>query len=198
MVSHALNDKELFSLIGEGDKDALTQLYRKYAGQLIPFINGLYRSDMVTDEILQEIFMRVWFNREKLAVVQEPKSWLFRIAANVCYTFLRKALLEHKIRNVLTQETHYQNNEAIPAVRAYSLAADIHRALKSLKPEQKIIFQLNREKGLTVPLIAEELSISPNSVRSILNSSLEDVHDFLEAKGHQFLILNVIFFSFWG
>jgi RNA polymerase sigma-70 factor (ECF subfamily) len=161
----------------------------KYAPQLVFIINGVFKSNYVTDEIIQEIFMRVWFNREKLSAIDEPRNWILRVAANVCYTFLKRVMIENKIKNTIRQETYYNNNEVAETVQAYTLASDIHHAIKSLTPEQKIVYQLSREKGLTVPEIAEELSLSPNNIRGLLSSSLEDVQDFLHRKGHLFCLL---------
>ena len=87
------DDKELFELISEGQKSALVRLFKKYSPQLSDFAFGLTKSDAVADEILQEVFMRIWFNREKLASIEEPKTYLFRTAANVSYKFLKQLLV---------------------------------------------------------------------------------------------------------
>ena len=190
MESHTLyDDKEMFSMIAEGNKTAFTQLYKKYTPQLGPFINALFKSSYVTDEIVQEIFMRIWFNREKLSAIEEPGKWMLRMAANVCYVFLKRMMVENRIKNTIREDTYYNDNGITETVKFYTFTADIYHAITSLTPEQKIVYQLSREKGLTVPEIAEETTLSPNSVRKILNSSLEDVHDFLQGKGHIFCIL---------
>ena len=187
MESLTLNDdKELFLLIAEGQETAFTQLYKKYAPALASSISGLTKSECITDEIVQETFMRVWFSREKLTSISEPKNWIFRMAANVCYTFLKQLLIEDKVANIVYNEFYYGNNKVFETARSYKLAIDIHKAVKGLTPEQKKVYILSREKGLKMPEIAEELALSPNNVRTILSSSLEFVYDYLQDKGYSF------------
>src|SRR3989337_2209962 len=143
-----IDDKELFQLISEGDKSAFTQLFKKYSPQLSGFVSELTRSESLTDEILQEIFMRIWLDREKLTAFSEPKSYIFRIAAAVCYASLKPLLTENRITNMVQHQFHYDNNEVFENARLYRLAADIQQAVKKLTPHQKQVYKLNREKGL--------------------------------------------------
>ena len=128
--------------------------------------------------------MRIWLDREKLTAFSEPKSYIFRIAAAVCYASLKPLLTENRITNMVQHQFHYDNNEVFENARLYRLAADIQRAVKKLTPHQKQVYKLNREKGLKVPEIADQLSFSPNNVRNLLNSSVESIHDHLQHKGH--------------
>ncbi len=86
------DDKDLCQLIAAGDKDAFIQLFKKYSAPLSSFIFGLTKSDNITDEAIQEIFMRVWYNREKFGDLDEPKAYIFRVTATVCYTSLKQIL----------------------------------------------------------------------------------------------------------
>lgn len=180
------NDKEIMKLISEGDKGAFTQLFKRYTPKLVPFISGLTKSDCITDEIVQETFLRAWLNREKLTTVNDPETWIFRITASVCYSFLKELMAENTIINIVRHESHYSNNEVVESARLYKLAVDIHHAIHNLSPEQKKVYRLSREHGMKVPEIADELAISPNNVRNLLNSSVEFLHDYLHEKQHSF------------
>ena len=181
------DEKELFLLIVEGNKAAFKELFKKYTTQLGPFIFRIAKSDRIADELIQETFMRIWFNREKLSSIKDPKTWIFRIAAGVCYSFLKQLLGDDKVINIVHHEFYYGNNQVLEKARLFRLAADIQKAVKRLNNEQKTIYGLSREKGLKVQDIAEQLDVSPNKVRSVLNSSVEFVSDYLDRKGHQYL-----------
>jgi RNA polymerase sigma-70 factor (ECF subfamily) len=180
------DDKDLCRLIAAGDKDAFIELFKKYSAALSGFIFGLTKSDNITDENLQEIFMRVWYYREKFADLEDPKAYIFRVTAAVCYASLKQILTEDKIAYKVQHEFSYQGNQVAETARYYKLATDIQHAVKALTPPQKRVYQLSREKGLKIPEIAEELSLSPNNVRTILNDSVESIDDYLENKGHSF------------
>ena len=180
------DDKELFELISQGQKSALTRLFKKYSPQLLDFAFGLTKSDAVTDEILQEVFMRIWFNREKLANVNEPQTYIFRTAATVSYKFLKQLLVENKVISVVRNEFYYDEREVPETMQLYNLAADIQDAIGHLGPDQKKVYKLNREQGMKISEIAEELSLSPNAVRGLLNGAMESIHEHVINKGHNF------------
>lgn len=178
------DDKDLCRLIAESDKDAFIQLFTKYSPSIYSFILQLTKSRDLADENIQEIFMRVWYNREKFADLEKPGAYLNRITAAVCFASLKKILTEKKIVTNLQREFSYQDNEVTEVARYYPLASDVRSALKKLTPPQKLVYSLSREKGLKVPEIAEQLSMSPNEVRTVLNSSVESMDDYLQSNGH--------------
>ena len=185
-LSH-YSDAELFSLISTGDQAAFRLIFRKYAPRLASFISGFTMSDQITDGILQDIFMRIWFHREKLATVGEPSDWIYTVAASVCHQSLKKLLTDNKIAQLVQYENHYGKTQIVESVAYYKLAADIKRAINQLSPDEKIVYKLSREKNKKVPEIADELSLSPNNIRNLLGNSTETVYDYLQDKVHNFL-----------
>ena len=75
------DDKELFELISQGQKSALIRLFKKYSPQLSDFAFRLTKADTVADEIVQEVFMRIWFNREKLTIIQRTNILHFSFSS---------------------------------------------------------------------------------------------------------------------
>jgi RNA polymerase sigma-19 factor, ECF subfamily len=184
--SPQIDTKELFSLVSEGDKQAFIELFKTYTPSLNTFISRVVRSDFITDEIIQETFMRIWYNREKLAIVKDPQKWIFNIASVACYSLLKELFAGNKISSAVQREFYYRNNEVFEAARLHRLAADIHEAVNDLSPEQRKVYTLSRGKGLKTTEIAERLSTSPNIVRNILNSSMGFLTDYLHDRGHSF------------
>ena len=178
------DDKELFKLISEGQKTALTRLFKKYSSLLSDFAFGLTKSEDISEEVLQETFMRLWFNREKLIAINDPKLYIFRTVASVSYKFLKLVLVDNQVVSHVRHETFYSHHDVAETTKLYSLAADIQDAIRQLEPEQKKVYKLSRQRGLKIPEIAEELSLSPNGLRNILNSAVESIHDHILDKGH--------------
>ena len=112
------------------------------------------------------------------------RSLAVLMTAAVCFASLKQILTENKKINTVQHEFSYQNNKVVETARFYKLTADIQHAVKELTPPQKKVYSMSREKGLKVPEIAEELSLSPNNVRTLLNSSVESIDDYLQNKGH--------------
>src|SRR5882757_3301449 len=87
------HDHALFISISEGDEMAFTTCYSEYGRVLMPFLVRLVGSRDSAEEIIQEVFLKVWLYRDRLAEVDNPRSWLFRVAANTGRNWLKKQML---------------------------------------------------------------------------------------------------------
>ena len=90
------NEKELLLQVAEGDETAFNTLFQHYTAHLHPYIMSLVKSATIAEEMIQETFIRIWMNRDKLSKIEHPRAWIFRIAANECFNFLRHKLVEEK------------------------------------------------------------------------------------------------------
>lgn len=192
-LSSAYDDHTLFLRIAEGDEAAFTRLFETYAVQLGSFVFSLTQSEKIVDDVVQETFLRVWMNRDKLPDVREPKSWLFRITANLCYTWRSRLMLEKKAKDHVHQHAEQTHNEVSEQLYVNALKEAVQEAVSLLSPQRSKIYQLNRQQGFTVPEIAEYLSLSPQTVRNTLHSSLEFIREYLHKKGYPLVIISLLF-----
>lgn len=188
----SVEDNHLFARIAEGDESSFSVIFRSYVRQLRPFIFGITRSDMVVDEIIQETFLRVWVNRDKLPFIEKPKHWVFRIAANLCNSWLRRTIAEKRLHLELSAVSHDRSNSLKETLELNEVLLAIREAVSRLSPQRRKVYQLNREQGLTVAQIAEQLHLSSNTVRNTLSSSLGAVREHLQSKGYSLAVLAVL------
>jgi RNA polymerase sigma-70 factor (ECF subfamily) len=80
MHSYSQEDKELFQLISEGDETAFRQLFHLYAPRFRALALRITQTAAVTEDIIQETFLRLWISRDKLKEIEHPPAWLLRIA----------------------------------------------------------------------------------------------------------------------
>ncbi|HEU4553985.1 MAG TPA: sigma-70 family RNA polymerase sigma factor [Chitinophaga sp.] len=193
MYAHLYNDKELFRLISEGDESAFRLLFRRYVPELRPLILHLTKAPAVTDDIVQETFLRLWISRDKLAGIENPRSWLLRIAFHQSFSYLRKQAVHHKVMNAITVSTaaEEQVSPTEDTLRYHSLLTQVRTAAGQLPPQAKRIYLLSRDKGLKIPEIARELSLSPNTVKNSLVRSLQFIRKQLELAGYLLPLLVV-------
>ncbi|WP_209857889.1 sigma-70 family RNA polymerase sigma factor [Chitinophaga sp. OAE865] len=188
MHAQLYNDKELFRLISEGDETAFRMLFRRYVPQLRPLIMHLTKTTAVTDDIIQETFLRLWISRDKLPEIDVPRSWLLRIAFHLSFSWLRKQVVHHKAIDAITSdytpEGPVTTTEETMVYNA--MMKQVSAAVAQLPPQAKRIYLLSREKGLKIPEIASELSVSPSTVKNSLVRSLHFIRKQLELSGHLF------------
>ena len=83
------NDSELISAIIRGDVGAYEQLFVRYYPTLLHFIRGMLKDDHMSEDIAQNIFMKLWIHREKLDSTQSVKNYLFVLAKHEIYNIFK-------------------------------------------------------------------------------------------------------------
>jgi RNA polymerase sigma-70 factor (family 1) len=178
-------EKELFTRIAAGDEAAFGELFHAYNRSLLPFIIKLTGSSETAKEVVQDIFLSLWQQREKLRGVENPRGWIIRIASNMSVNYLRKQALNGKLLNKLKTSLPVQPT-AENEITAKELAALVQQVVGNLPPGQRKIYELSREQGMSIPEIAESLHVSPSTVKNQLVSALRSIREAI-SKGIRLL-----------
>lgn len=142
------------------------------------------------EEIVQEVFVKIWENRHKIDVYSSFESFLFTIAYNTTMTLFRKRVNEKKyLEHLKSLQIFEQAPDLLDEIHFNELSRRVEMLLNELTPRQKEIFQLSREKGLTHDEIAKELNISVNTVKKHMANTLA----FLKTHIDTSLMVNLLF-----
>jgi len=176
-------EAELFHLTSEGNETAFREIFELYGRLLYPFLFRTVKSQALAEELIQETMLKVWLSRDKLPGIEHPRSWIFRIAANLAYTHLRRQVLEEKVKGELSRhDPGYDDPEATHNLN--ELKRHVREAVHRLPTERRRIYLLSREGGLSRDEIAEQLQISPSTVKNAIYSALKDIREHLEKTGY--------------
>jgi RNA polymerase sigma-70 factor (family 1) len=185
-------EKQLFSGIAAGNEADFTTLFNLFLPKLHPFILRFTRSELATQEIIQETFIRVWLNRDKLEEIENPGGWLYKVASNECYSYVRKAVLNNKFSNVIAGDV-----EGVNPTHDKLDARDINRlvteAVYKMPAQRRKIYLMSRDEGKTIAQIAAALQISPNTVKNSLVTSLRFIREHLTRHGVVFYLFILLF-----
>ncbi|MBC9929739.1 sigma-70 family RNA polymerase sigma factor [Chitinophaga qingshengii] len=183
--------------LAAGDEDAFTWLYEHYQPKLYLFVfplTGFSRQD--TDEVVQDIFVKLWLRKETLVTVQSLQAYLFMMAKNRLYDLRMAAARQSKAREVLLQrqeEAHADVQEKVQFNEYHEMA---RRAIAGLTPQRRRIFMLRNEGGLSLDDIAIELNISKFAVKKQLYEAVKEVKTYLKKHaGLDAVLLALIFNS---
>lgn len=188
------NEKELFILIAQGDELAFKQLFDSYVTKLYPYILEVIKSPTGAEDILQDCFVRIWLNRDKLDIIQNPSSWIFKITLNECYNVLRRKMTENKVLGVLRQDHSDRDHHDQQDIQYAQTKRFIAEAIGGLTPQRKRIYELSRINGLKVSQIAIELDLSVSTVKNTLSAALTFIREHLATKGILYSFLASCFF----
>jgi RNA polymerase sigma-70 factor (ECF subfamily) len=173
------SDAELVARIRGGDADALGEVYRAHATGLARFVARLVQSQEAAEEIVQDMFLRIWVRRERLFLDDTLKSYLYRAARNRGLNHLRRRRLEQLwLGRQPREEPRSPPADAPSDDRA--LAAAIRAAVDRLPERCRQVFVLSREHGMTYGEIAAVMEISVKTVETQMGRALRALRRSLD------------------
>jgi RNA polymerase sigma-70 factor (ECF subfamily) len=175
-------DHDLFRLIGGGDQIAFSELFRRYDKRIYPFVLKMIRTPSLAEEITQEIFIKLWRHREKLPAIDQPEAYILTIAARHTLDQIKKRLNENKMLQGLLASKEGSHNDTEEKLLLRDRAAIIQQAVDQLPPQQKSVYELSRLEGMNYEEIAQQLRISPNTVRNHLVKALRSIRNYMNEQ----------------
>jgi RNA polymerase sigma-70 factor (ECF subfamily) len=178
-ITSEYDEKTLLVLVSTGNRMAFTQLYKTYLNILYCYIFSFTRSKDESEEILQNLFVKIWEKREKLAQVESFKGYAFRMANNMLIDNVRRLRIRNRVFSEII--TSKGNSEFVTSddVKYREYYRIVQNAIELLPPKRKLVFKLNIEKGLTYEEIANELNISKSVVKKQAYKAVHFVREYL-------------------
>jgi len=170
-IISTLTDNELLSLVKEGDKDAYTEIYRRYWKTLYALSYNRLRDIQAAEDIVHEVFTSLWNNREQ-SVIQNLSAYLATAVKYLVIGNLRKLATHNNFLNSVEYYSDVVLADPINDLYNKRLLILLKEEVERLPEKCKLIFKYSREKHKSVKEIAEELQISPSTVENQLNKAL--------------------------
>jgi RNA polymerase sigma-70 factor (ECF subfamily) len=172
MLNQLHYEKKLFAQIAEEDENAFRELYNGYFQRLSLYIFKFCKSTNATEDVLQEVFMKLWSSRALLIQVEIPEAFILAVARNTTVDWLRKLSKQTTLIEDLKSQLQENDNDAENKMSVDSLESLIAAALQQLSPQKQKVFQLSKIVGLTHDEIAQELQLSKSTVKNHLSETL--------------------------
>ena len=163
--------------IADGDEQALKKLYEYYANKLFHFAFMIIHSKELAEEIVEDVFIKIWNKRTTIAGVDNFNMYLYVATKNISCNYLRK----HNKRKILDL-----NEISLPYYHVATTPEDlmitsetiskINQVINDLPPKCRIIFKLVKEDGLKHREVAELLDISVKTVENQISIALKKIH----------------------
>jgi len=174
MISDTLTDQDLAVLIKKGDIRAFDKIYEKYSTRLYLFVNGIIKSQKDSEDIVQEVFFKIWNNRKKINEFLSLQSFLFTIAHNTTISIIRKKINENNyVSYVKSVQNAVELSTGEIELEYKELEDSFNKILDNLPKRQREVYMLSREEELSYKEIAERLGISVNTVENHMVKALK-------------------------
>ena len=182
--------KDLLLRTSRGDEGAFRVLYDQNKKAVYFLARKLLKSEKEAKDVLQEIFLRLWLKRAKLAEVEHFPAYLNTLARNYIYNRLRvKAIQEVYLPEMNEEEEKHSGQTPFESLSLRQLEQVLHDAVQELSPQQKKVFELSRVEGYKHDEIAEQLSISKETVKKHVMEALRSIKSKLKQNGISFSLL---------
>lgn len=178
--SIALNEKEYFLRISGGDESAFSEIFYHYVPRLYSFIRKMTRSAETAEEIVQDVFLSLWNNRVMLTEIENPCAYIFTMATNKTFNYLKSKAIRDKYLHSLQQKNAESDNHTLEAIDFHESQQLIHKLVDQLPSQKKIIYKLTRDEGMTHDEVAVQLGISKNTVKNHLVETLKYLKKYLQ------------------
>ena len=177
-----ISDNEIIRRIRQGDTGQFESLFRSSYVSMVRYAKRLLKDQDTAEEIVQDLFFRLWQDKEKIKIESSLNGYLFRAVHNRCLHWIE----HNKVVERHARETASEQSEAMetPAdiINYRELQSKIIRIIERLPDRCGRIFCMNRFEGLKYSEIAEKLSVSVKTVEADMGRALREFRKELKEK----------------
>lgn len=186
-----MNEQELLKQLALGNREAFSTIYTKYHGGIYNYLLKFSKDPAFTEDLVHDVFLKLWEAREQLDVKTSFASYLFRIARNTALTQLNRIALYDSIRTELLRRivSGASEQQLFNAVESKNFEELFRRALDHLPPQRKEAFLLVRQQGMSYEEAAEQMNISRNTLKQHLGLAVKSIRDYLLEHGEIALLM---------
>jgi RNA polymerase sigma-70 factor (ECF subfamily) len=179
------------------DSPSVEQLFKRYQPMLFRRAFRLVDEEDVAKDLVQNVFLQLWNNRDKVDFGPAIQGYLFKATTHAALNYLesnkRKRVFHQQIQRLSAKET--TGGSETLAFR--ELQTNIQQAIDRLPPKCKVIFLLNRQEGLPYKQIAGQLDLSLKTVENQMGIALEKLREDLKPFLPRELVLFILLFTQW-
>jgi RNA polymerase sigma factor (sigma-70 family) len=161
-----------------GSEEAFTTLYLHYSPRLYINILRLVKDPILAEEMVQELFTKVWHKRDSKGIAENFAGYIYRIGQNLVHDFFRKLkrdrILMEKFR-AMAEENYVHIEEDLLSRQT---AAMLEKAVAQLSPQQKRVYDLIKVKGHTYKEAAAIMGISPQTVKEYMVATNKSLRNY--------------------
>jgi RNA polymerase sigma-70 factor (family 1) len=186
------DERELLVKLRDGDQQAFETLYFQYSKRILINVLKLVKDTDEAQEILQDVFIRLWSNRKNIDPDKSFSSYLFTVAQNLVRDFFRKAALNRKMQDaIIKQSTElYEHVESNLYFKESNLI--LQNAIDSLPAQRKRIYTLCKIDGKSYSEAADILGISVSTVDNQLVKAVQGIKAYFRNSENYIAVLATV------
>lgn len=189
--SNSDQSKLLYEL-SQGNELAFTKLYNEYKNVVFSTALKITKSRMLAEEVVQDVFLKIWQNHKNLAEITNIENYLFIISRNHIFDMIKKIARDTS----LVVDSNYKNtstNDTEDAIKDDQYNIILNQIVGQLPPQQQKIYKMAKWDGLSHQKIGEDLGISTETVKKHMAQALKFVRTKISPYMNMFMTLFLFF-----
>jgi len=178
------NEKTILAEVARDNSAAFELLFKKYHDKVYSYSLKICQSTLQAEEIVQEVFMKVWMNRASLQDIENFGAYIRVMARNQALQVLKRMALETRCHALINRDWTEQQKETENYIYYNDTKKILDRALNTLPPQQKLIYNMCHLQGMKQQEVANQLRISRLTVKAHLRLAVQTVRSILLEDSH--------------
>lgn len=186
--------KKIIKQLMNGSTKSLEEIHKFYSPKIYGVCRKFYLNHEDSEEVVQDVFLKIWSTRERVNPNLSFKAFIFKIARNLILKKLQKKVMKETIDNYI-DHISFSAKDVEEKLFLQDTEALIDKIIEKLPPKKQKIFLLNRNQNKYIDEIASELGLSPRTVESHIYQTRSLLKDKLNLN---FILLIFLFLSFFS
>jgi RNA polymerase sigma-70 factor (family 1) len=178
---------KLIVFLKKNDLKAFDEIYHRFVPKLHGFLIKIYKDKIMAEEVTQEVFIKIWENRQGIRAGNTFEGYLFKIAKNKIYDLLHLQKRKQEVYGQLKLRDY--SNELEDAIIFHDLDRQVKEVVDDFPASQKEIFILSRHELLSNNEIAQKLQLSQRTVETQIYRALQKIKAQLTRNEISFILL---------
>ena len=172
------DSKDIFSRLAHGDQEAFRTVFREFYPKVNSFVTRILQGGRDPEEVVQQIFIKIWLNREKLENVTDYDSYIFVLSKNTVVNHLN---VRKRMEPVPEDRASCISDRSSPGdvIEMLDVKKKVDRIIEDMPPQRQLVFRMSRILGMKNEEISKRLNISKKTVENHINLALKAIRKAL-------------------
>ena len=186
------DEQNVLTQAAQGDERAFKLIFDAYQPRVYTFALHYLKSAHQAEEAVQEVFVKLWRKGSALADINNLEQYIFMVTRNHALDCLRRRSVRANI-HVPLQDTHdAPTTDTEDTILLHDTRRLLEEGIANLPPQQQRVYRLCRQHGLTYQQVAQQLSLSDQTVQRHMKLALRFLRNYLEKNGAAGVLLLVL------
>lgn len=198
-TSYHIIEQTLKEEASKGNQKAFKELFDHYQYKLFQYIFHIVKSREIAEELVMDVFLKLWNGREMLVEIESLNGFLFRVAYTKSIDFFRSAAGNKRFVDLIEEQLSIaSSSNAHNDLVSKEYEALLRQAIALLPPKRKMIYEMSRDHNMSHEEIAHKLGISKSTVANTIVEAKQFIKEYLSKDINLLTLLPLLFLRHLG